>query len=189
MSAKPQLRKDAVARRAELARAFPDFANRIATFADDLKIPPHSTIAGYRPIRDEADPRELMKELSARGHALALPRIEAKSAALSFRRWNAGDELVDNRHGIAEPRADAESVAPDVILVPLLAFDASGHRLGYGGGYYDRTLDALKALAIGVAYAGQEIASVPREAHDHRLDAIVTERGVRLFHHTPGTSR
>jgi 5-formyltetrahydrofolate cyclo-ligase len=187
MTAKLELRKHARAMRAKLVAS--DFAQTIAAFADALDLPPHSIVAGYWPIRDEADPRELMKVLAALGHALALPRIEAKGGTLSFRRWNAGDELVDNHHGIAEPRADAESIAPDVILVPLLAFDASGHRLGYGGGYYDRTLDALKARAIGIAYAGQEIAGVPREPHDRPLDMIVSENGVRLFHHTPGTSR
>jgi 5-formyltetrahydrofolate cyclo-ligase len=187
MMAKPELRKHAGAVRAKLS--VPDFANRIAAFADALNIPTHAIVAGYQPIRDEADPRGLMAALAVRGHALALPRIEAKGAALSFRRWRDGDALVDNHHGIAEPRDDADRVVPGVVLVPLLAFDASGHRLGYGGGYYDRTLDALKARTIGVAYAGQEIASLPREAHDRPLEGIITERGVRLFHHTPGTSR
>jgi 5-formyltetrahydrofolate cyclo-ligase len=184
---KTELRLEARGRRAKLVAS--DFANRIAAFADALNLPPHFTVAGYWPIRDEADPRELMKTLSARGHALALPRIEAKGERLSFRLWREGDELIDNHHAIAEPRADAERVVPDAILMPLLAFDATGHRLGYGGGYYDRTLEALKACAIGIAYAGQEIAGIPREPHDHPLNMIVTERGVRLFHQTPGTSR
>lgn len=163
----------------------PDFAARIAAFANALEIPPHTIVAGYWPIRDEADPRELMAALAARGHALALPRIEAKGAAPSFRRWREGDVLIDNPHGIAEPRADAETIVPDVVLVPLLSFDAAGHRLGYGGGYYDRTLDALRAggtvLAIGIAYAGQEVALLPRDPHDRPLDAILTESGLRKF--------
>jgi 5-formyltetrahydrofolate cyclo-ligase len=179
------LRKDARARRTELAHACPDFAQRIAAFAGSLEIPAHAVIAGYWPVRDEADPRGLMMALAARGHALALPRIDERHAALSFRRWNEGDELVDNHHGIPEPRAEAEAVIPQVILVPLLAFDATGHRLGYGGGYYDRTLAALRraggALAIGVAYAGQEVPTLPREPHDRALEAVVTAAGLRRF--------
>jgi 5-formyltetrahydrofolate cyclo-ligase len=173
-------------RRAELARALPGFAARIAAFAGALALPPHAVVAGYWPIRDEADPRALMAALAARGHTLALPRIGAKGAALSFRRWNEGDGLIDNHHAIPEPRADAQVVTPDIVLVPLLAFDASGHRLGYGGGYYDRTLAALPARAIGIAYAGQRVEALPREPHDHPLDGVLTENGL---HHTPGMSR
>jgi 5-formyltetrahydrofolate cyclo-ligase len=147
-----------------------------------MNIPARAIVAGYWPVRDEADPRELMKAL---GTAHALPRIDAKHTALSFREWRDGDVLVDNHHGIAEPRADAKIVTPDIVLVPLLAFDARGHRLGYGGGYYDGTLETLrsngKVLAIGVAYAEQEVKTLPREPHDHALDMIVTERGVRRF--------
>ena len=177
------LRKNARALRAKLFT--PDFATRLATFIDALAISPPAIVAGYWPVRDEADPRGLMAALAARGHVLALPRIEAKGAALSFRRWRAGDALIDSPHGIAEPRADAQIVAPDALLVPLLAFDAAGHRLGYGGGYYDRTLDALRkaggVLAIGIAYAGQEVVLLPRDPHDRALDMVVTEMGVRRF--------
>ncbi|HXM00117.1 MAG TPA: 5-formyltetrahydrofolate cyclo-ligase [Rhizomicrobium sp.] len=179
MSSKQELRKEALARRASLAAAVPDFAQLIARLYGDLDIPADSIVAFYWPIRDEADPRALAKALAARGHRLALPRIEGD--VLSFRRWNEGDALVDNHHGIAEPRDAAEILIPTVILVPLLAFDATGHRLGYGGGYYDRALAALTACAIGVAYAGQEVAALPREPHDRRLDAAITENGVRKF--------
>lgn len=179
MPSKQELRKEALARRASLASSLPDFAGRLARFSGDLDVPAHAVVAFYWPIRDEADPRALAKALAARGHRLALPRIEDN--VLSFRRWNEGDALVDNQHRIAEPGNDAEILIPTVILVPLLAFDATGHRLGYGGGYYDRALAALNARAIGVAYAGQEIAALPREPHDRRLDAVVTENGVRNF--------
>ena len=185
MDSKNYLRTQARLQRAELARAVPNFAQRIAAFAEQLDISANATIAGYWQIRDEADPRVLMKALAARGAKLALPRIDAKSAALSFRAWREGDVLVDNHHGIAEPRIDAQTVTPDVLLVPLLSFDARSHRLGYGGGYYDRTLDALRAkgkvLAVGIAYAGQEVPQLPREANDHPLDAIITEAGLRKF--------
>jgi 5-formyltetrahydrofolate cyclo-ligase len=178
---KIQLRKQARARRSVLARGNPDHAQRSASFAAQL---PSGVVAGYWPIRDEADPRALMRALEARGAVLALPRIEC--GTLSFRRWNEGDVLIDNPHGIAEPRAEAEVLAPNLVLVPLLAFDASGHRLGYGGGYYDRVLPDLKAFRIGVAYAGQEVPLLPHEPHDHPLDAVVTEEGVRRFTKRPG---
>ncbi len=180
---KTDLRNFARARRAALATACPDFAARIAGFADGLDLKPQAVVAGYWPLQDEADPRGLMAALAARGHALALPRIETKSMPLVFHRWREGDALVTHALGMSEPRADSKILIPDVVLVPLLGFDSSGHRLGYGGGYYDRTLDALRAnakvRAIGVAYAGQEVDELPREAHDHRLDMIVTEREIR----------
>ncbi len=146
---------------------------------NDLQIQPGAAVAGYWPVRDEADPRALMKALAARGHVIALPRIEG--AALLFGRWNDGDVLVDNHHAIAEPRADAPRVTPDIVLVPLLAFDLTGHRLGYGGGYYDRTLAALSARAIGIAYAGQEVETLPHEPHDQALEAVLTENGLTKF--------
>jgi len=181
--AKKNLRSEARARRATLTD--PGFAQGIAVFAGDLGIASGAIVAGYHPFRDEADPRGLMAALSARGHRLALPCIVAAHAALVFRAWNAGDSLHPNTYGIAEPLAHAAEVVPDAVLVPLLAFDASGHRLGYGGGYYDRTFERLPRMRlIGIAYSGQEMPAVPREAHDHRLDLIVTENGVRRFHHT-----
>jgi 5-formyltetrahydrofolate cyclo-ligase len=179
------LRKEARTRRAELVRSCTEFAVRIARFADNLALEPNAVVAGYWPTRDEADPRLLMKALAASGATLALPRIEARNAALSFRRWSEGDPLADNHHAIQEPLAEAPRVTPDLVLVPLLAFDARGHRLGYGGGYYDRTLCGLRAAgpvtAIGIAYAGQEIAAIPHEANDQRLDMVLTELGLRRF--------
>ena len=179
------LRKGARARRAELVRGSPGFAARIVAFADELEFPPKAVVAGYWPVRDEADPRGLMQALAARGATLALPRIEESNAALSFRRWRNGDALIDNHHAIREPLAEAPRVVPNLVLVPLLAFDSTGHRLGYGGGYYDRTLAGLRAAspvtAIGIAYAGQEIAAIPHEANDQRLDMVLTELGLRRF--------
>lgn len=158
---------------------------RIARFADNLALESNAVVAGYWPTRDEADPRVLMAALAARGATLALPRIEARNAALSFRHWSEGDPLVDNHHAIQEPLAEAPRVTPNLVLVPLLAFDARGHRLGYGGGYYDRTLSGLRAAgpvaAIGIAYARQEIAAIPYEANDQRLDMVLTELGLRRF--------
>ncbi len=182
MSTKAELRAAARRRRATLTRA--DFADAIARFADDLDLAPGAIVAGYFPFRDEADPRGLMAALSAKGHRLALPSVEPDKP-LAFRAWTMGDAMHTSPYGIAEPLAGAPEAVPDLVLVPLLAFDATGHRLGYGGGFYDRTLQALKgATAIGVAYAGQEVPALPREAHDHPLQAVITENGLRRFHHT-----
>jgi 5-formyltetrahydrofolate cyclo-ligase len=182
-SPKISLRNALRAHRASLTRA--DFAERIAAFAPDLPLAQGDVVAGYHPVRDEADPRGLMSALAMQGHALALPVIAAARSALIFRRWRTGDVLAPNAYGIAEPLPAAEAVTPDAVLVPLLAFDAGGHRLGYGGGYYDRTLDAIrrsrKVLAVGIAYAGQEVPLLPHETHDHALDLVVTEDGVRSF--------
>jgi len=185
MTSKQQLREQARARRAELARALPDFAARIAAFADELSFPLGANIAGTWPIRDEADPSALMTALAAKGHSLALPCIIAREEPLQFRKWSERDATIVNLFGIAEPLEDAEVVAPQVVLVPMLAFDADGYRLGYGGGYYDRTLASLReagmVLAVGIAYAGQEVPRLPRKPHDEKLDLILTEKGVRRF--------
>jgi 5-formyltetrahydrofolate cyclo-ligase len=182
MNGKQQLREAAHARRAGLARACPDFAARIASYTDDLDVAPGATLSFYWPMGDEADPRVLATRLAARGHALALPVVAKKGAPLVFRLWREGDPLVVHAFGMHEPAPTAPEVTPDVLLVPLLAFDARGHRLGYGGGFYDRTLASLAAkLAIGVAYAGQETGTLPIHERDHPLDMVVTELGVRRF--------
>jgi 5-formyltetrahydrofolate cyclo-ligase len=179
---KSELREDARARRAELARACPDFAERIASYTDDLPISPRATVSFYWPMGDEADPRPLAVRLAQRGHALALPAVVKKDAPLVFRLWREGDPLIVHKFGMHEPADDAPLATPGVLLVPLLAFDARGHRLGYGGGFYDRTLAALgPKLAIGVAYAGQETDALPIHARDHPLNMVVTEKGVRRF--------
>ena len=182
MSTKAELRAAARRRRETLTRA--DYAEAIAQFADDLDLKPGAIVAGYFPFRDEADPRALMAALSAKGHPLALPSVEP-DRPLTFRAWAIGDAMHLSAYGIPEPLASAPEAVPNLVLVPLLAFDAAGHRLGYGGGFYDRTLQALKGVvAIGVAYAGQEVPALPREAHDHPLHAVITENGLRRFHHT-----
>lgn len=180
MNAKPSLREDAKARRAEMTRACPDFAQRIARV--ELPVPDGAIVSFYWPMGDEADPRLLAAALGAKGHTLALPVVAAKRSPLHFREWREGDPLVVHAFGMHEPAANAPRVTPDVLLVPLLAFDASGTRLGYGGGFYDRTLASLSSkLAVGIAYAGQEVESLPCHEHDHPLDMVVTEKGVRPF--------
>ena len=133
-------------------------------------------IAGYWPVRGEIDPRPLLLALR---RPIALPVTGPRSTALEFRLWRPGDALVPGPFGLSEPTGPL--VEPDVLLVPLLAFDASGNRLGYGGGYYDRTIAATGALAIGAAHAAQEAAAVPVGPDDRPLDGVLTEAGLRCF--------
>ena len=182
MNSKNHIRESFKAHRASLARGCPDFATRIARFVDDIAVAKGAVVSFYWPMGDEADPRDLAKALAARGHRLALPVVVAKKSPLHFRSWREGDALVVHSFGMHEPAESAPRVTPDVLLVPLLAFDSKGTRLGYGGGFYDRTLHALAAKrAIGIAFAGQEADELPYHAHDHPLDAVVTEKGVRPF--------
>jgi 5-formyltetrahydrofolate cyclo-ligase len=138
-----------------------------------------TVIAGYMPIGSELDPRGLMEQLAARGSGLCLPDVVAPDAPLAFRRWEPGAPLRGGAYGIQVPPADAEQVLPDMILVPMLAFDRRGYRLGYGGGYYDRTIAALRetkaVLTVGLAFSGQVRDDLPAGPHDIRLDWIVTE--------------
>ena len=140
-------------------------------------------VAGYAAVRGEADPFPLMAALVSQGHALCLPQTRCDD--LVFRAWKLGDPLVVGRFNIPEPDDKARERRPDLVLVPLLAFDASGQRLGYGAGYYDRYLRAARSKrtisAIGIAYAGQELTELPHEESDEALDAVVTEAGVRRF--------
>ena len=140
-----------------------------------------TTIAGYRPIRREADPTLAMQECARRGQKLCLPIIEAQDKPLYFRRWKMEEPLEKGRYGVEVPQASSPTAKPEVLLVPLVAFDRRGYRLGYGAGYYDRTIRALREQgrvlqAIGVAYSLQEVAELPAETFDERLDMIVTEQ-------------
>lgn len=147
-----------------------------------LRLPPGATVAGYWPLRDEIDPRPLMLALAGRGHPLALPIAGPRGTALTFRRFRFGDVLAKGPFGTCHPSPLAEAVAPSVLLVPLVAFDAAGGRIGHGAGYYDRTLAALRrqgrVFALGIAYAAQRQPRVPVGAHDMPLDAVATEVGV-----------
>ncbi len=140
--------------------------------------PDGAVIAGYWPMGTEIDIRPLLQALCVRGHALALPVTPRRGQALRFRRWNWGEALEAGPFGTHQPGA-GEFVTPDFLLVPLLAFDRAGRRLGYGGGYYDRTLAALpRTVALGVAYAMQEVPEVPAGPDDVCLSRIATETGV-----------
>lgn len=140
-----------------------------------------ATVSGFKPFADEIDVLPLMARLAGEGWRTALPVVAGRNKPLVFRAWAPGEPTVAGIWSIPVPPDSAPEVRPDVLLVPMLAFDRSGFRLGYGGGFYDRTLAALRAVkpivAVGVAFAGQEMAEVPREAHDEPLDWILTEHG------------
>ena len=133
-------------------------------------------LSGYWPMRGEADPRPAM---AAHAGPLCLPVVAGRGRPLMFRAWAPGAALVAGGYGAMVPAEGAAEVVPEVLIVPLLAFDRQGYRLGYGGGFYDRTLAALRARgpcrAIGLAFAGQEVGAVPRAATDLALDLVVTE--------------
>ena len=141
--------------------------------------PEGCVVSAYWPISSEIDPRPLMHRLHKDGHPIALPAVVAPARPLVFRAWRSGDPLEPAGLGTREPLADRPEVTPRVLIVPLLAFDRAGYRLGYGGGFYDRTLTGLRrageTLAVGVAYAAQEVAEVPHDGDDQPLDWLVTE--------------
>lgn len=149
--------------------------------ADLLAVHADRPLSGYMPMRSEIDP---LPAMAAHRGPVGVPVIEAKATPLRFREWSPGCTLISGAFGALIPEEGAW-VEPEVLIVPLLAFDARGYRLGYGGGFYDRTLEGLRAkaprFAIGFAYAAQEVEEVPIEPTDQPLDAIVTEQGVRLF--------
>lgn len=177
---KTDLRTAALARRDALTSAQREAASRaVAARAFPAAIANETIVAGYAPIRSEIDPRPLMQALAARGARLALPCVTARDAPLVFRAWAPAQLLTPGAFGIAEPSTGAPALTPDIILVPLAAFDRAGHRIGYGAGFYDRTLAALRTtrsvMAIGLAFAVQESASIPAAPHDVRLDYVLTE--------------
>jgi 5-formyltetrahydrofolate cyclo-ligase len=178
---KDDFRRGALAQRDALSvEARADAAAAIAQAALPVELPPGVIVAGYAPINSELDPFPLMRALADRGATLALPVVIARDHALIFRVWEADEGLVRGPFGIFQPSSDADEVEPDIVLVPLAAFDRAGHRIGYGRGYYDRTLENLRAKkkmsVIGVAFAVQEIETVPRLPHDEQLDCVLTER-------------
>lgn len=149
--------------------------------ADFLADQSGRVLSGYMPMRTEIDP---LPAMAAHQGPVGVPVIIGKGQPLRFREWSPGARMVEGSFKALIPEEGAW-VEPEVLIVPLLSFDARGYRLGYGGGFYDRTLEGLRArgrvLAVGFAFAAQEVAEVPTEPTDQRLDAVVTENGVRLF--------
>jgi len=183
---KAELRKAAFARRDALAPQIRQAAAAtIAARPFPLPIAPRTIVSGFMPMKTEIDPLPLMRQLEGQGARLALPVIAGRGKPLTMRAWTFGEPLSEGVWGIREPEPEADEVAPDILLVPLLAFDRAGGRIGYGGGYYDRTIAALRekktVTAVGIAFAAQEVAQVPVGAGDARLDLVLTEREVIDF--------
>lgn len=180
---KPELRAAALARRDALSDADrAAAAMTLAATALPIPVRPGIVLAGYSPIRGEIDPGPLMETFLLQGARLALPVIVARDAPLAFRLWSPGQRLQRGSFGILEPSRDATEADPDILLVPLAAFDRNCHRIGYGAGFYDRSLADLRAKkalnAIGLAFAVQEVDVVPHDRHDQPLDYVLTEREI-----------
>jgi 5-formyltetrahydrofolate cyclo-ligase len=180
---KAELRREALARRdalpaAERAQA----AETIAARTFPVAVGSGAIVAGFMPMKSEINPLPLMRKLADAGARLALPVVAGQGKPLIMRAWAFGQPLAAGVWGIRQPEPAAPAIAPDILIVPLLAFDRAGHRIGYGAGYYDLTIAALRArqavVAIGVAFAAQEIAAVPATPNDAPLDLVLTEREV-----------
>ena len=178
--AKAELRREALRRRDALpAETRQRAAEAIAARAFPLVIAPGTIVSGFMPLKSEVNPLLLMRKLADAGASLALPVVAGRGKPLIMRSWQWGAPLVAGVWGIREPGHAAPEVQPDIFLVPLLAFDRGGHRIGYGAGYYDLTIAQLRAkkpiVAVGIAFAAQEIETVPRTDFDARLDLVLTE--------------
>jgi 5-formyltetrahydrofolate cyclo-ligase len=184
---KTALRRDALARRwaiepaarAAFSRRLAEEGLRLARLWRPL------VVSAFHPLRDEPDTLPLLTAVAAEGFATALPSVVGRGSPLAFRLWRPGEPTRAGAMSIREPLGEAPAAEPDLLFVPLACFDRRGHRIGYGAGFYDRTLARLRAMkpvhAVGVAYGVCEIASVPYETHDQSLDAVVTEQETILF--------
>ena len=187
---KYNMRKQARFQRQNLVNGFVDDARLVSSFLINFRALEGVKVAGYWPVNGEADVKPLLLHCNEQSCVCLLPVVVGDNVALIFRKWQPEDELNLSSLGVHEPSEDKPTGVPDILLVPVLAFDNCGNRLGYGGGYYDRTLIDLrtqaaikdkKVTAIGVAYAGQEVDEVPSGRFDQRLDWIITENGARPF--------
>ncbi|MBV9555743.1 MAG: 5-formyltetrahydrofolate cyclo-ligase [Pseudolabrys sp.] len=182
---KARLRNEALAKRDVLAPTFrAAAAETIAARRFPMPVS-GKIVSGFMPMKTEINPLPLLRKLSDEGAALALPAIDGRGRPLIMRAYAFGDEFARGQWGIREPKADAPQVAPDVLLVPLAAFDRHGHRIGYGAGYYDMTIRAMRdkktVVAVGIAFAAQEIDRVPAHERDEALDFVLTEKDVLDF--------
>lgn len=182
-SLKAELRATAFARRDALpAASRAAAAQAIAARPFPVVVPEGAVVSGYAPMKSELSPLPLMRKLADAGARLALPVVAGRGKPLIMRAWSFGAALGSGVWGIREPTPDAPEVFPDILLVPLAAFDRHGHRIGYGAGYYDMTITRLRAMkpvvALGLAFTAQEIDRVPATALDAPLDLVLTEREV-----------
>lgn len=180
MNGKPELRAAMRAERKRLMQLNPEAASRAAEHVGAL--PQGDVVAVYRAVGSELGMDALSSALMRVGRTLCLPVVMARDEPMIFRRWSPGEPLEPDESGVPAPLPLADVVTPDLVLTPLLAFDANGGRLGQGGGYYDRTFAAMpEALRIGFAYAGQRRDILPIETHDIRLHGVLTETGYTAF--------
>jgi 5-formyltetrahydrofolate cyclo-ligase len=180
---KATLRQEATALRDALpADVRKAAAEAIAARKFPLAITPDTIISGFMPLKSEINPLPLLQKLSQAGARLALPAIAGRGKSLIMRAWEFVAPLDRGQWGIREPKPDAPEAEPDILLVPLLAFDRKGFRIGYGAGYYDMTIHRLRALkpvtGVGIAFAAQEVPKIPTTPRDERLDLVLTEREV-----------
>ncbi len=177
---KKAMRAAAIARR-KAAFAADAGARLAARVRAALRRPPGTAVSAYWPMGSELDPRPLLHRLDADGQICLLPVVVGRGQPLLFRRWRPGSRLLEAGFKVMTPGPEAAEGVPSLVLCPLLAFDRRGYRLGYGGGYYDRTLRRLRragtVTAIGIGFAAQEVPEVPTDATDQRLDGILTEAG------------
>jgi len=180
--AKQELRRVALVRRDSLSpqeRAVA--AQVVAARALPVTVSSGLVVSGYSPLNSEINPIPLLRRFADAGASLALPVVSGRGQPLLMRAWNFGEPLGSGVWGIREPLSSAPEILPDVLIVPLLAFDRRGHRIGYGAGYYDMTITRLRAVksitAIGMAFACQEVDRVPVTPRDARLDLVLTENG------------
>ena len=189
---KASLRAQARERRAVAYRATGALvAAQLSNFLPGLYLPARCIVAGYLQRGSEIDPLPALKSLRNGGYRLALPVVTAKNAPLVFRAWAPDDPVTPDAQGLPAPLPSSPEIVPEVVFVPLVAFDSRGHRLGTGAGYYDRTLPGLRAqnsklLAVGLAFSIQQERELPHEATDVPLDAVITERGVLWFRERKG---
>jgi 5-formyltetrahydrofolate cyclo-ligase len=180
---KERIRREAMARRDALPSAERQAAAQAIAARDfPLAVAPGTIVSGFMPLKSEINPLPLLQKLSASGARLALPAIAGRGKPLIMRAWEFGAPLDRGQWGIREPKPEAPEVDPDILLVPLLAFDRGGSRIGYGAGYYDMTIHRLRArkpvTAVGIAFAAQEVPKIPATPRDERLDLVLTEREV-----------
>ena len=182
-AAKADLRRTVLARREALpAAARVAAAETLAARGLPVDVPQGAVVSAYSPLKSEISPVPLMRQVADKGATLALPVVVGRGHPLTMRAWAFGEALGSGVWGIREPKPEAPEVFPDILIVPLVAFDRAGYRLGYGAGYYDMTIARLRGMkkisAIGIAFAAQEVTDLPKTDHDEKLDFVLTEREI-----------
>ena len=184
---KLDIRKDYLSRRNKFDNKYSKYVSyEISKFAEEIVNSfVSSNIAGFYPFRNEINVLPLLKKLGELGSLICLPVIREDNSFLIFKKWSNNTKMVTGKYGILEPPESSENIIPDLLLVPLLAYDVSGNRIGYGGGFYDKTLQYLHSknidfISIGVAFKFQECDYIPSEKHDIKLNAILNEDGLKL---------